>query len=78
MDHRLHGRLHPLALRNPFRNEGDAFRLLVVVGIAAAIVIAVTLVAGETAGALLGLVLLVVAAVLAWRWLREAIGSPER
>ena len=64
-------------MRNPFRSEADAFRLLVIVGIAGAVVIAVALVAGSLAGALVGLVLLCVGGFYAWRWTRAALGAPE-
>jgi len=63
--------------RNPFRKEGDAFYVLLVVGAAALAVIAVTAVLGGTVGALLGLVLLCVAIVIVFRWTREAIGSDD-
>ena len=63
--------------RNPFRKEGDAFYVLLVVGAAALAVIAVTAVLGGTVGALLGLALLCVAIVIVFRWTREAIGSDD-
>jgi hypothetical protein len=50
--------------RNPFRNEADAFRVLVIVIAATAVVVAVTLVAGTAPGFFLALVLL---AVGLWR-----------
>ena len=56
--------------RNPFRNEADAFRILVIVGLAATVVIAVAVVFGSTAGALLGLVLLLLGGSMALKWLR--------
>jgi len=64
-------------VRNPFRNETDAFRLLVIVGAAGALVIAVTLLAGSTAGAIVGLALACVAAYFVWGWVRQAIGAPD-
>ncbi len=63
--------------RNPFRKEGDAFYMLLVVGVAALAVIAVSAVLGGTVGAILGLILLIAAAVIVVRWTREAIGSDE-
>jgi hypothetical protein len=65
-------------VRNPFRNEADAFRLLVIIGIAAAAVIVVALAAGSLAGALLGLVLVCVGGFYAWRWLRYALADREQ
>ena len=64
-------------MRNPFRNEADAFRLLVIIAIAAGAVVAVALLAGSLAGALLGLVLVGVGAYFAWGWLRHALGDNE-
>lgn len=65
-------------MRNPFRSEADAFRLLVIVGVAAAGVIVVALVAGSLPGALVGLVLLCVGGVYAWRWTRAAVAAPRK
>ena len=50
--------------RNPLRSEADAFRLLVIVVVATAVVVAVTLIAGTVPGFILALVLL---AVGLWR-----------
>jgi len=63
--------------RNPFRKEGDAFYVLLVVGAAALAVIAVTAVLGGEAGAILGLILICAAIVIVFRWTREAIGADE-
>lgn len=63
-------------MRDPFRNEADAFRLLAIIGAAAGAVIAVALLIGTLAGALLGLVLLVIGGVSAYRWLREGLEEP--
>jgi membrane protein CcdC involved in cytochrome C biogenesis len=61
--------------RNPFRNEADAFRVLVITVIAGAIVVAVALLAGPLAGFLLALALIAIAAwraaALFQRWRRE-------
>lgn len=56
--------------RNPFRNEADAFRILVIVGVASAVVVVVATIFGATAGALLGLVLLLLGGSIAVKWLR--------
>jgi hypothetical protein len=50
--------------RNPFRNEADAFRVLMMVVAAGAVVVAVAVLLGGLAGALVGLVFLCVGA---WR-----------
>ena len=63
--------------RNPFQNEADAFRILVMVVIAGAIVVA----AAELVGSWLGLILLAAATLLAaWAivgWLREELSEPD-
>jgi hypothetical protein len=65
------------ATRNPFRNEADAFRLLVIVGVAAALVIAAAVLVNTTAGALLGLVFVLFGGSMALRWLRLQIAPPD-
>lgn len=68
-------------MRNPFKREQDAFRLLVIVGIAAALVIAVAVLINSTAGALLGLVFVLIGGSMALKWLRvqlEARDDAER
>jgi len=52
-------------------NEAAVFRWVVIVGIAAAVVIAVTLLTRPLVGALLGLVLVIWACVHGYRWARE-------
>jgi hypothetical protein len=64
--------------RNPFRNERDAFRLLVIVGVS---VIAVALVASQVnvvLGAVAGAVLLALALRASLRWIRDAVAARER
>ena len=63
-------------MRNPFRSEADAFRLLLIIGAAAAAVIAVALTVGSLPAALLGLVLVCVGGYYAYGWLREGLGKP--
>jgi hypothetical protein len=78
VDHRLHHRLRTLSEpRNPFRREADAFRILVIVGVAAALVIAVTVAVNATAGALLGLIFALLGGSMALRWLRLQLERPE-
>ncbi len=52
-------------------SEAAVFRWVVIVGIAAAVVIAVTLVTRPLVGALLGLVLVIWACVHAYRWMQQ-------
>ena len=66
--------------RNPFRNEADAFRVLVMFVAAAAVVIAVALLVDPLAAALLGLVLVGVGLWRAWglwRSWRETGSAPR-
>ena len=64
-------------MRNPFRSEADAFRVLVVIVAAAAAVIA----AAELVATWLGVALALIAiAIASWRtvgWLRVALGERE-
>lgn len=52
-------------------NEAAVFKWVVIVGIAAALVIAVTLVTRPLVGALLGLALVIAGGVYAYRWLSQ-------
>jgi hypothetical protein len=52
--------------RNPLRNEADMFRVLIMFGVAAAIVIAVALLIGSLAGAIVGAVLVVIGLWRTW------------
>jgi uncharacterized membrane protein YdcZ (DUF606 family) len=52
-------------------NEAAVFKWVVIVGIAAAVVIAVTLLTRPLVGSLLGLALVIAASVYAYRWARE-------
>lgn len=52
-------------------NEAAVFRWVVIVGLAAAVVIAVTLLTRPLVGALLGLVLVIWACVHAFRWMQQ-------
>jgi len=52
-------------------NEAAVFKWVVIVGIAAAAVIAVTLLTRPLVGALLGLVLVIAGSVYAYRWARR-------
>lgn len=52
-------------------NEAAVFRWVVIIGIAAALVIAVTLLTRPLVGALLGLALVIAGCVYAYRWLAQ-------
>lgn len=62
-------------------NEAAVFKWVVIVGVAAAAVIAVTLLTRPLVGALLGLVLVIAASVHGYRWLaqkRHELGRKEQ
>jgi hypothetical protein len=52
-------------------NEAAVFKWVVIVGIAAAVVIAVTLLTRPLVGALLGLAIVIVGCVYAYRWMSQ-------
>lgn len=62
-------------MHNPLRSEADVFRLVVVIGVAAALVVALTLIASPVWGILLAVLLVAVGVGLAWRGTR---GSEPR
>ncbi|MFN2612009.1 MAG: hypothetical protein ABR536_01410 [Solirubrobacterales bacterium] len=63
--------------RNPFRSEADAFRLLLLVGGAALLVLATALLAGPKIAAVAGVVLVFFGLFHATRWIKQAISQPE-
>ncbi|HVD39880.1 MAG TPA: hypothetical protein VNC16_02600 [Solirubrobacterales bacterium] len=52
-------------------NEAAVFKWVVIVGVAAAVVVAVTLLTRPLVGSLLGLVIVIAGGVYAYRWARE-------
>jgi uncharacterized membrane protein YdcZ (DUF606 family) len=52
-------------------NEAAVFKWVLIVGIAAAAVVGVTLLTRPLVGALLGLVLVIAGSIYAYRWARE-------
>jgi uncharacterized membrane protein len=52
-------------------NEAAVFKWVVIVGVVAAVIVAVTLLTRPLVGALLGLVLVIAGCVYAYRWARE-------
>jgi hypothetical protein len=68
--------------RNPLRNEADMFRVLIMFGVAAAIVIAVAVLFGSLAGLIVLAVLLAVGLYRTWQliqdWRRYGSDPAER
>jgi hypothetical protein len=54
-------------MHNPLRSEADVFRAVIVIAVGAGAIIALTLIAGQTAGALLLLVLAIAGLAVLWR-----------
>ena len=52
-------------------NEAAVFKWVVIVGVAAALVIAVTLLTRPLVGSLLGLVIVIAGCVYAYRWIEQ-------
>jgi uncharacterized membrane protein YdcZ (DUF606 family) len=52
-------------------NEAAVFRWVVIVGIAGAVIVAVTLLTRPLVGSLLGLALVIAGCIYAYRWLRR-------
>jgi uncharacterized membrane protein len=52
-------------------NEAAVFKWVVIVGIAAAVVIAVTLLTRPLVGALLGLAIVIVGCIYGYRWMEQ-------
>jgi uncharacterized membrane protein YdcZ (DUF606 family) len=52
-------------------NEAAVFKWVVIVGVAAAVIIAVTLLTRPLVGSLLGLAMVIAGGIYAYRWARE-------
>jgi hypothetical protein len=63
--------------RNPFRSEADAFRILVMILVAAAIVIASAVLVSPTLGAILGAIAVAIGLWRAGGWLAIMLGAPD-
>lgn len=63
--------------RNPLRNEADAFRVLVMILAAAAIVIAAAEIVGSWLGAILGLIAIAIGLYATIGWLRVGLGERD-
>jgi len=65
-------------LRNPFKSEQDAFRLLVIIGLGVLTIVVAAALGGPWAGGPVAIVLLVAATRATYRWLRQALAErPE-
>lgn len=67
----------PSEWRNPFRNESDAFRLLVIIVAAAAVVIAAAEIVGTWLGLILGAIAISVGLWAAIGWLRVGLAEND-
>jgi uncharacterized membrane protein YjjP (DUF1212 family) len=67
----------PRALRNPFRSEADAFRLLVIIALAVAAVVIAAKLGGPWVGVPVALILLAIATRATLRWLKVAVGRRD-
>ncbi len=63
-------------MRNPFRSEADAFRVLVIIVIAAAIVIAGAVLVASWLGAVLAAIAVALGVRATIGWLRVGLGEP--
>ena len=64
-------------MRNPFRNEADAFRVLVMIVVVAAVVIAAAVLVGSLLGVLLGLVAIAFGIFSTVGWLRAGLAKRD-
>lgn len=64
-------------LRNPFRSEADAFRLLILVGLGVLAVVVAAALGGGWVGLGVAVVLLAVAGRATFNWLRLSVGRRE-
>jgi hypothetical protein len=76
------GVVNPEKPRNPLRNEADMFRVLIMFGVAAAVVIVVAVLFGSLAGLIVLAVLLAIGLWRTWRliqdWRRYGSDPAER
>lgn len=64
------------ALRNPFRSEADAFRLLVIIGGAVAAIAAAAALGGPWLGVPIAVILIAAGTRASYRWLRRSLQAP--
>ena len=65
-------------LRNPFRSEADAFRLLLLIGLGVLVVVLAAVVGGGWVGLAVAVVLLAIAARATFRWIQASVAERER
>jgi hypothetical protein len=64
-------------LRNPFRSEADAFRLLVIVGVSVAAIVAAAALGGPWLGVPVAVILIAAGIRASYRWLRRSLQAPS-
>jgi len=64
-------------MRNPFRSEADAFRVVMMIVVAGGIVIASAVLISTTVGAVLALIAILVGVWATIGWLRVALSARE-
>lgn len=64
-------------IRNPFRSEADAFRVLMIAAVCGAVLIAAGLLVGSWLGLVLGGIMAAFAARSVVGWLRAALRPPD-
>jgi len=67
----------PRRLRNPFRSESDAFRLLIIIGLAIALMIAAAKLGGPWVGIPVAVIVFGIGIRATFRWLRLAVADRE-
>ena len=65
-------------LRNPFRSEADAFRLLLLIGLGVLAVVLAAVLGGGWVGLAVAVALLAIAARATFRWLQASVAERER
>jgi len=71
------GTEEPRRLRNPFRSESDAFRLLIIIGVAIAVMIAAAKLGGPWVGIPVAVIVFAIGIRATFRWLRLAVADRE-
>jgi uncharacterized membrane protein YjjP (DUF1212 family) len=64
-------------LRNPFRSEADAFRLLLIAGVAVAAIVVAAAVGGPWLGVPVAVIVIAAGARASYRWIRQSIQPPN-
>jgi hypothetical protein len=64
-------------LRNPFRSEADAFRLLGLIGAGVAAIVVAAVLGGALVGVPVAVILIGLAIRASFRWIRQQVGAPD-